>query len=104
MDNLRNTISVTTTANWSVTLGETFFICWITLPTDLKNWNFKKRKKKILPDTTMKLFIFGLNRNHQESNYFETSLSFSKLHKNYDKWGQSFFFFCDRRSEKFQLM
>ena len=22
------------------------FICWITLPADLKNWDFKKKKKK----------------------------------------------------------
>ena len=25
------------------TLGETFFICWITLPTDLKNWDLEKK-------------------------------------------------------------
>ena len=34
----------------NATLGETFFykffICWITLPTDLKNWDFKKKKEK----------------------------------------------------------
>ena len=24
-------------------LGQTFLICWITLPADLKNWDFKKR-------------------------------------------------------------
>ena len=27
-------------------LGYTFLICWITLPADLKNWNFKKKNKK----------------------------------------------------------
>ena len=26
-------------------LGDTFFVCWITLPADLKNWDFKKKKK-----------------------------------------------------------
>ena len=24
--------------------GHTFLICWITLPADLKNWDFKKKK------------------------------------------------------------
>ena len=60
-----------------------FFICWITLPANLKNWDLKK--KRILPDTTAKLFVFGLIRNHQENNYFEISLSFVKLCKIYDK-------------------
>ena len=64
----------------------------------------KKKKKRILPDTTEKLFIFGLIRNHWENNYFETSLSFGKLRKNYNKWGPCLFFFCDRPSEFFQLM
>ena len=36
---------------------------------------FHKKKERILPDITTKLFIFGLIRNHQENNYFETSLS-----------------------------
>ena len=27
-------------------LGHTFFICWIMLSADLKNWIFKKKKKK----------------------------------------------------------
>ena len=43
-------------------LGETFviFICWITLPADLKNWDFeKKKKKKKLPDTIEKMLVFG---------------------------------------------
>ena len=50
-----------------------FFICWIMLPADLKNWDLKKKeKKRILPYTTAKLFIFGLIKNHQENNYFKT--------------------------------
>ena len=32
--------------NKSKYLGHTFLICWITLPADLKNWDFKKKKKK----------------------------------------------------------
>ena len=47
----------------------------------------KKKKKRILHDITMKLFVFGVIRNHGENNFFETSLSFGKLCKNYDKWG-----------------
>ena len=40
------------------TEGETFFICWILLPADLKNWDFqKKKKKKILPDITTKFLV-----------------------------------------------
>ena len=53
----------------------------------------KKKKRRILPDTTVKLFVFCLIRNYQENNYFETSLSFGKLCKNYDKWGLCFFVF-----------
>ena len=45
----------------------------------------------ILPDTTAKLFVFGVIRN-QKVNYFETSVSLGKLHKNYDKWDQCPFF------------
>ena len=67
-------------------LGETFFIGWITLPTDLKNWDFQKKKKKtILPNIATKLLVFGVIGNHFENYYFETSLRFSKLCKNYDK-------------------
>ena len=69
--------------NNPVRLGVTFFICWITLPADLKNWDFKN---------TRKLLIFGVVRNHKENNYFETSLSFGKQCKNYDKWGPCLFF------------
>ena len=29
-------------------LGETFFICWITLPADLKKRDWKKKKKKLV--------------------------------------------------------
>ena len=63
-------------------LGETFFVCWITLPADLKNWDFIRKERSILPDTTVKSFVSGVIRNHQENNYFETSLSFGKLGKN----------------------
>ena len=79
-----------------------FFSCWDYVTGDLKNWDFKK--KRTLPHTTMKLFVFDIIRNHRENNYLETSLSFNKLHKNYDKSGQCLLFFCHRRSEKFQLM
>ena len=48
----------------SLIVRRDFFICWITLPADLKNWDFKKKKKRILPDTTTKLFVFGIFRNH----------------------------------------
>ena len=27
-----------------------FFICWITLPADMKSWDFEKKKKKQQPD------------------------------------------------------
>ena len=61
---------------------------------DLKNCDFKKKKKKKkdFPDTTSKLFVFGIIRNHPESNYFKTSVSFSKLGKIYDKWDPYFFY------------
>ena len=76
-------------------LGETSFICCIMLPADLKNCDFKKKqKKRILPDTTAKLFIFGLIRNHHENNYLKTSLGFGKLCKDYHKWGPCLFFFA----------
>ena len=27
---------------YETVFGQTFFICWIMLPADLKNWDFKK--------------------------------------------------------------
>ena len=35
-------------AHYEQALGETFFICWITLPTDLKIGICKKKKKNSL--------------------------------------------------------
>ena len=71
----------------------------------LKNCDFKKKKRQILPDITTKLFLFGVIRNLQENDYFETLLSFIKLCKNLEKWGPcNFFFFCNCRPENFQLM
>ena len=90
-----NKYTATTTSyflDFYYVVGENFFIYWITLPADLKNCDFKKKKKKILPDTTMKLSVFCLIRNCRENNCFETSLSFNKLHKNDNKWGRCFFF------------
>ena len=52
----------------------------------------KKKKKKILPDTTTKLVDFGLIRNRRENNYFETSLNFGKRCQNDNKWGPGLFF------------
>ena len=49
----------------------------------------------------LKLFIFGVTRNHQENKYFETSLSFGELCKYCDK---HHVFSFNRRSGKFQLM
>ena len=61
-----------------------FLFCWITLATNLQNWNFKKKKKN-LPNITAKLLVFSVIGNHFENYYFEMSLRFSKLCKNYDK-------------------
>ena len=63
---------------------ETFLICWLTLPADLKIGISKKKIKKLLANITTKLFVFGVIGNHFE-NYFETALRFGKLCKNYDK-------------------
>ena len=38
-----------------------FFICWITLPADLKNLDFKKRER-ILPVTIKKLHVFWIHQ------------------------------------------
>ena len=59
-----------------------------------------------MPDTTAKLFVFGIIRNHGENYYFKTPLSFSKLCKKYDEWGPClfcfvFFFFAITDLKKF---
>ena len=47
-------------------LRRDFSICWITLPADLKNWDFQKKKEKeiILPYTFEKLDVFGFLKVH----------------------------------------
>ena len=59
-----------------------FFICPITLPADLKNWDFKKEKGYCQISPQNCLFLVSLEI---ASNFFSL-------------------FFCDRRSEKFQLL
>ena len=44
----------------------------------------KTNERKILPEITVKLFVYGVVRNLRENYYFETIHSFIKLHKNYD--------------------
>ena len=92
-----NTLDIFTSAVISVRLFF-YFLDYVTHRSEKLGF---KKQYRILPDTTMELFIFGLIRNHRE-NYFETSLSFCKLHKNFDKWGPYLcFLFCDCRSKNF---
>ena len=70
-----------------------FLFVGLHYPTIWKIGISKKKKKRIFPDTTAKLFVFGLIRNCWENNYFKTPLSFGKPHKNCDKWGPCLFFF-----------
>ena len=87
-------------------------LCLITLPADLKNYDFKKKKKnKILPDTTGKILASGIIKNackivigSEEIYFFETSINFDKRCENYDTKCPWHFFFCDRQSENFQLV
>ena len=69
-----------------------YLLDYVTHRSEKLGFQKKKKKKMILPDTTVKLFIFGLIRNHQENIYFETSLSFGKLRKNCGVYIFSFFF------------
>ena len=64
-------------------LGETFFICWITLPADLKNWDFKKKPKRILLLTIKKLRFWFYQSLIEKSYDFETSLNCGKIGKDY---------------------
>ena len=54
-----------------------FFICWITLPADLKNLYFEKMEGGFCPAPMQSCLFLGIIRKHQENNYFKTSPSFS---------------------------
>ena len=80
-------------------LGETFLFAGLCYPPI---WKIGiSTKKKDFLDTTVRLLNFSIIRNHPR-NYFETSLMFGKLCKNYNNWGRCLF--CNRLSEIFQFM
>ena len=55
------------------------FLCWITLPADIQNWDFAWISFYFF-------FFFAIIRNYRENNYFKTLLRFGKLCKYDDKW------------------
>ena len=86
-----------------------FFICWITLPADLKNWDLKKKKN------TQKGFCLTplQNCSFLASSEITEKMIISKLHSALANYvgitingSMSFFsfFLSDCRSDKFQLM
>ena len=107
-------------------LGETFFICWITLPADLKKRDLKKKKlvrKQIdnkFPNigillfpwkNVMFLFVKFLTYVIMQCYLIKKSSLANitwvrKITVFYDLFHNVFFFsfFCDRRSEKFHLV
>ena len=58
-----------------------YLLDYVTHRSEKLGFQKKKKKKRILHDTTAKLFVFGIIRNHQENNYFKTSLNIGKLCK-----------------------
>ena len=80
-------------------LGETFLLDYVTRRSEKLGF-----KKRILPDITVKLFVFGVVRNRQEICYFETLFNIVNYIKIKVNWVRAIFCVCDRRSEKFQLM
>ena len=88
-------------------LGETFFICWITLPADLKNWDFKKRRKKkgfCLTPLQNCSFLASSETNKKIVTLKLHSASVDYIKIMINGVYVFFFIFCDRQSENFQLM
>ena len=79
------------TTCYSITIRQDLFYLLDYVTSQSEKLEFQKTRKRILPDITAKLLVFGIIRNHRENVYFETSLSFGKLYKNYNKWGPCLF-------------
>ena len=95
-DFLRKTVDV------NEALCETFFICWIKLPADLKNWNFKKKKKKRFCLKPLQNCLFLMSSEIIEkiiiSKYHSALVNHAII-----KINGGNVLFCDRQSEKIQL-
>ena len=83
--------------------GGTFFICWITLPTDLKNWDFKKKKKGFCLTSLQNCLFLVSSRIIKKIIILKHYSALVNYVKNMIH-GAYVFFFCDRESEKFQQM
>ena len=69
-------IAVSLPARFNYILGDFILFVEITLPADVKNSDLqKKRKKKILSDTTGKMLVFSVIKDHYK-NGFKTLLDF----------------------------